>query len=141
MINTYEWLSFQKHFKTGSCDSPKYEVLDIYIWRNLTQVYSFFTNIHIQKQTIPASLYQYEPQAAVQKSETNIFDWVILSTISYVSNIWTSFNLYHVVHLLYAKICAYILNECNLTFPWHVKNLLVSTGKNKRIRRYSVLSN
>ena len=25
---------------------------------------------------------------------------------------------------------AHILNECNLTFPWHIKNLLVFTGKN-----------
>ena len=27
---------------------------------------------------------------------------------------------------------AHILNEGNLTFPWHVKNLFVYTSKNKR---------
>ena len=40
----------------------------------------------------------------------------------------------YVVHLLYRKMgsFAHILNECNLTFLWHIKHLLVSTGKNKR---------
>ena len=42
LINTYEGRSFQKLFKAGSCDSPKYEVLDTYIWRNLTQVCNIF---------------------------------------------------------------------------------------------------
>ena len=77
---------------------------------------------------------KFKPQATLQKSETNIFNWVTLSTIPLVSNIWTSSNLRHAVQLLYAKMCsfAHILNESNLTVPWHVKNLLVSTGKNKR---------
>ena len=35
LINTYEGLSLQKRFKTGSCNSPKYEVLDIYIFEEI----------------------------------------------------------------------------------------------------------
>ena len=60
-----------------------------------------------------------KPQATVQKSEIKIFNWVTLSTIPLVSNIWTSSNLLHVVHLLHAKMRSFshIRNESNLTFP------------------------
>ena len=78
-----------------------------------------------------------KPQATVQKSEIKIFNWVTLSTIPWISNIWTSSNLHYVVHLSYAKMCsfAHIQNESNLTFPRHVKNLLVYTVKNKNERK------
>ena len=50
---------------------------------------------------MPAFLYQQDeikPQATMQKSELKIFNWVTLSTIHLVSNIWTSSNLHHVLH-------------------------------------------
>ena len=86
LINTYEGLSFQKLFKTGSCDSPKHEVLDIYIWRNLTQVYSFFDK-HTYGKTDNASFFIsnkaiFKLQATVQKCEVKIFNRVNLSTIT-----------------------------------------------------------
>ena len=62
LTNTYEGISFQNLFKTRSCHSTKYEVLDIYIWRNLTQVYSLHMALHIgmhmPKQTMQVSLNQ-----------------------------------------------------------------------------------
>ena len=47
------------------------------------EVYSFFTNIHMLKQTMPVFYFskaKFEPQATVQKSEIKIFNWVNLST-------------------------------------------------------------
>ena len=136
LTNTYEGVSFQKCFKTESCDSPKYEVLDI--WRDLTQVYSFFLQTYKsqnkQSQFFYINKTKVKSQVTVQESEIKIFNWVTLSAIPWVSNMWTSSNLHRVVHSLYEKMCnfAHILNECKLIFPWHLKNLLVSTGKNKR---------
>ena len=49
LVNTCGGLTFQKHFKAGPCDSPKYEVLDIH---------SFSTDTHMQKQTMLISSYQ-----------------------------------------------------------------------------------
>ena len=74
------------------------------------------------KQTMPVSLInktKLKPQVTVQKCETKIFNWVTLSTVPLVSNICTSSNLHHVVHLLYAKMCSFphIRNGSNLTFP------------------------
>ena len=62
---------------------------------------------------MPVSLYEKDE---IKTSSNNL---VTLSTIPLVSNIWTSSNLYDVVHLLYAKTCsfAHIRNESNLTFP------------------------
>ena len=56
LISTHEGLSFQKRLNTGSCDSPKYEVLDVYISRILTQVYNFF-NKHTYAKTDNASFF------------------------------------------------------------------------------------
>ena len=55
---------------------------------------------------------------------------VTLSTIPYIHvhvNICTSSNLLHLVHLLYTKMCifAHMINAGSVTFPWHVKNLIV----------------
>ena len=38
---------------------------------------------------------KFKPKATVKKSEIKIFNWVTLSTILYVSNVWTSSNLLH----------------------------------------------
>ena len=59
LINTYERLSFQKLFKTGSCDSPKYEVPDIGIFEEFKDKFIVFLHTYAMlKQTMPASLYQ-----------------------------------------------------------------------------------
>ena len=60
-----------------------------------------------------------KPQATVQKSEKKKnCNWVTLSTILSDSNIWTSSNLLHLVHLVHTKRCssAHIINGLNLTF-------------------------
>ena len=118
LINTYEGLSFQKLFKTGSCVSPKHEVPDIYLKSLNTSLWFFYKHTYAKIDNAGFFI--------------KIFNWVTLSTIPWASNIWPSFNLHHVVHLLYAKMCsfAHIRNESNLKFPWHVKNLAY-TGKNK----------
>ena len=56
---------------------------------------------------------KFKPQATVPKREIKIFNWVTLSTILWISNIWTSSNLLHLVYLVYIKWCsfAHIINE------------------------------
>ena len=125
LINTYEKLSFEKRFKIGPCDSPKYEVPDNF--KNLkTSLLLFYIHMYVynrQCQFCYINKTKLKPQSTVQKSEIKIFNWVTLSTIPWVSNILTSSNLHHVVPLSYAKMCsfAHIQNESNLTFHWHVK--------------------
>ena len=56
---------------------------------------------------------KFKPKATVKKIEIKIFNWVTLSTILYVSNVWTSSNLLHLVHLAYKKWCSFanVINE------------------------------
>ena len=42
LITTYERLSFQKRFKTGSCDLPKYEFPDICIFEEFIHKFIVF---------------------------------------------------------------------------------------------------
>ena len=59
------------------------------------------------KQTMPVfcvNEMNFKPQATVQKSEVKFFNWVVLFTIPYVSNIWMSSNSAHLVHLLFYYI-------------------------------------
>ena len=119
MINTCEGLSFLK-----SHDRIM----------GLTEIWSpWYICQNTQCQFLYINNTKFNPQATVQKREIKVFNWVTLSTIPWVSNIWTSSNLHYVVHLLYAKMCsfAHIRNESNI-FPWHAKNLLVYTVKSKR---------
>ena len=49
-----------------------------------------------------------KPQARLQKIDIKIFNWVTLSTIPLVSNIWTSSNLHHsFIICKYVQLCAY----------------------------------
>ena len=68
---------------------------------------------------------KFKSQATVQKSDLKIFYLVTLSAIPWVSNTWTSSSIHYVVHLLYVRTCSFaqILNECNVTFPCHIKNV------------------
>ena len=119
MINTCEGLSFLK-----SHDRIM----------GLTEIWSpWYMCQNTQCQFLYFNNMKFNPQATVQKREIKVFNWVTLSTIPWVSNIWTSSNLHYVVHLLYAKMCsfAHIRNESNI-FPWHAKNLLAYTVKSKR---------
>ena len=111
-------LLWKKHFKTGSYA----------IHRNMKSlIHIYFLQTYIchnrQCKFIYINKTKYKPQATVQKSESGfqIYERQPTYTI-------------YVVHLLYRKMDSFvhILNECNLTFLWHIKHLLVSTGKNKR---------
>ena len=90
--------------------------------KNFNASLVFFTTYICQNrqcQFLDINKTEFKSQATVQKNEIKTFNWVTLSKIPCVSNIRTSPNLHHVVHLLYAKIWsfAHALNECNLTFP------------------------
>ena len=63
--NTYEGHSFQKRCRQ---DHTKYEVLDVYIWKNLIQ------DIHIPKQTMLVFYVKtkFKPQATGQKRGSNL---------------------------------------------------------------------
>ena len=101
------------------------------------------TSVFLQtyrKQTMPVSLYQLnqiKTSTNSAKKWNKDFNWVTLSTIPWVSNIWTSSNLHHIVHLFYAKMWsfAHMQNKSNPTFPWHVKNPLAYTVKNNKQRK------
>ena len=80
-INNYEGLLFKNAVGRiiGSCDSPKYEALDIYIWKILIQ------NIHTNAKKDIANLLCrdgiFKPKATGGKLEINIFNWMTLNTI------------------------------------------------------------
>ena len=97
----------------------------IYIFQEFNSIYSFFYK-HTYAKTDNVNKTKFKPQTTVQKSEKNIFNWVTLPTLLYVSNMWKSSNLLDLINLVYTKKCsfAHIINEGNLTFRWDVKNLI-----------------
>ena len=108
--------------KTGSYDSPIYKVLDlhicIYIWRILIQVYSFFYKYTCGKTDIMPIRRNSSVKQRCNKVKIFLIGWPYVQYFRpYISNIWTSSNLLHLIHLVSTKKYrfAHIIDKWNLT--------------------------